>query len=97
MKEKQTDKGILKYRMPNVLEVFDLLDQSGVSQGLTDTLKIKRNILANISNLIDLSGLEGVNSYEDLLNDIDSFTAPLSQIADELIEKLFDVFKKKTA
>lgn len=93
--EKQTEKGVLKYRMPNVLEVYDLLDLSGVNNGITETLKIKRNVIQHMSALVDFSGIEGVSSYEELLNMPEDMILPLSDIADEVIAKIFEVFKKK--
>ena len=38
MEEIVTDKGILKYRMPNILEAYDLLEASGISNGEVSTL-----------------------------------------------------------
>ena len=93
--EKQTEKGVLKYRMPNVLEVYDLLDVSGVNNGVVDTLKIKRNVIQNMSAMIDFSEIKDADSYEAVLNMTDEMILPLSDIADEIIGKIFEVFKKK--
>jgi hypothetical protein len=94
MKELQTDKGLLKYRMPNLLEAYDLLEDSGVNDKVSN-LKLKKNIIGSMGNLIDYTEIEGVSSYSDLLNDIDSMAKPLSDIADEVILKAFGAFKKK--
>jgi hypothetical protein len=93
--EKITSKGVLKYRMPNILEVYTLLDESGVNNGVSETLKIKRNVIQNMGCLIDISGIDGVSSYDELLNYPDELIIPLSDIANEVIDKVFDVFKKK--
>jgi hypothetical protein len=93
--EKITEKGVLKYRMPNVLEVYDLLDASGVNSGIVDTLKIKRNVIAEMKSLVNYSEISEVSSYEGLLELSDEMTMPLSEIADEVIGKIFEVFKKK--
>ena len=95
MKEIVTPKGILKYRMPNILEAFDLLNSCGISDGETATLKLKRNIIASMSSCIDYSLIDGVNSYEDLINDVENMILPLSEIADEIIYKSFTAFRKK--
>jgi hypothetical protein len=95
MKEIVTPKGVLKYRMPNILEAYDLLDASGVNQGNLNILKLKRNIICEMSCLLDFSSIEGVSSYEGLLLDVENMIGPLSEIADEVISKTFDVFKKK--
>lgn len=96
MKEIQTAKGVLKYRMPNILEAYDMLESSGVVDGQSSALKLKRNMMASMGKMIDTSGIEGNPSYEQLLEDIDNMIHPLSEIADEIILKAFSVFKKKT-
>lgn len=95
MLEKKTEKGILKYRMPNILEAYDLLDAADITVGASKILPTKRKIIANMGILIDVSSLEGFESYEDLLGDVETFAIPLSEIADEIIYKTFGAFKKK--
>lgn len=95
MEEIVTDKGILKYRMPNILEAYDLLEASGISNGEVSTLKLKRNIIKEMKYLIDFSDIEGVETYDQLLEDIETMITPLSIVADEVILKSFAVFKKK--
>lgn len=94
-KEIKTEWGILKYRYPNVLESYELLNLSGVSSGESDVFTVKKNILANIGNLFDLSQMEDAKSYNDLINDPDKFMDILNTIADELTIKIFMVFRKK--
>ena len=93
-KEIETSKGVLKYRMPNILEAYDLLDTSGIQLGVS-TLKLKRNIIDSMGPMIDYSGIEGVDSYQNLLTMVDDMVMPLGAIADEIIMKTFDAFKKK--
>ena len=93
--EKQTAKGILKYRMPNILEAYDILEVSGIADSKPSQLKMKRNIIASMGYLIDFSSIEGVNSYEELLLDTEDMIVPLGEIADEVILKAFTAFKKK--
>ena len=97
MKEIITAKGVLKYRMPNILEAYDLLDASGVSEGVKSTLKLKRNIMSNMGFLVDFSAIEGASKYEDLFEMVEEMISPLSDIADEVIIKAFDAFKKKSS
>lgn len=97
MKQIKTKKGVLKYRMPNILEAYDLLDASGVSSGETNALKLKRNIMANMSKLIDFSECKDIQAYEDIIADVETFIEPLGSIADEVILKTFTAFKKKTS
>lgn len=96
MKEIQTEKGILKYRMPNILESYDILESSGVTEGKPSQIKMKRNIVASMGHLIDFSGIEGATSYDDLLADTENMFIPLGDIADEVIVKAFSAFKKKS-
>jgi len=93
--EKITSKGVLKYRMPNILEAYDLLEASGVSTGNTSVIKLKRNIIKEMSPLIDFTSIEGISSYEELLQDMDSFVLALSEIADEVTQKAFGALKKR--
>ena len=95
MKEIITEKGIIKYRMPNILEAYDLLEKSGVTQGESSSIKLKRNIIEHMESLIDYSEIEDCKSYGDLLLNVDQMLLPLGEIADELITKTFAVFKKK--
>lgn len=94
--EKQTERGVLRYRMPNILESYDILEASGITEGKPSQLKLKRNIIAGMEFLIDCSGIEGSPSYQDLLNDSENMIVPLGEIADEIIIKAFSAFKKKT-
>ena len=95
--EKQTEKGVLKYRMPNILESYDILECSGITEGKPSQLKMKRNIIASMGYLIDFSAIEGVASYDELLNDTENMIVPLGEIADEVIVKAFSAFKKKSS
>lgn len=92
---KETEKGVLKYRMPNILEAFDLLEASGLVDGETRPLRLKRNIIENMEKFIDFSEVKDVSTYSELLEDVEFMVMPLGTIADEIILKTFEVFKKK--
>lgn len=94
--EIETKKGVLKYRMPNILEAYDLLEASGITNGVTSTLKLKRNIIKEMEFLVDFSEIKEFSSYDNLLNDVEDMIEPLGKIADEVVVKTFEVFKKKT-
>lgn len=91
----ETEKGILKYRSPNVLETYDLLNKSGVSDGVTDVYLVKRNILAAIGDLFIFDEIEEYKSYQDLIDDADFSMEYLNAIADIITTKIFMVFRKK--
>ena len=95
MKEIQTPRGILKYRMPNILEAYDILDASGISEG-AKLIKVKRNIIKSMGELVDFSGVEGITCYEDLFQDLDQMVLPLNDIAGEVLSKLMTTLKKKS-
>lgn len=92
----QTERGVLKYRMPNILESYDILECSGITNGAPSQLKMKRNIIASMGYLLDFSAIENVETYEDLLNDTENMIVPLGEIADLIIIKAFSAFKKKS-
>ena len=96
--EKTTSKGVLKYRMPNILEAYDILDASGVSGShKVSPVTLKRNVIQSMQPIVDFSAIEGASKYEDLFDMVDDMIAPLGEIADEVIIKTFDAFKKKTS
>lgn len=94
-KEIKTDKGVLKYRMPNILEAYDLLDLSGLADG-GNQIKVKRNIIKGMGELVDFSGVEGILSYEELFDHLDDMIGPLNEIAGEVLAKLLASLKKKS-
>ena len=94
MLEKQTDKGVLRYRMPDILEVYDLLDVSSLADK-GNLLKTKKKIIKEMGPMLDWSGIEGVSSYDDLIKDFDTFALVTSEIADEILVKIVSVFRKK--
>ena len=96
-KEIKTEKGVLRYRMPNILESYDILECSGVTEGKPSQLKMKRNIIASMGHLLDFSAIEEFKSYEDVLNDTENMIVPLGEIADLVIIKAFSAFKKKSS
>lgn len=108
LKEIETTKGVLKYRAPNVLEIYDLIDASGLNdlkpvEEQTEEEKkkpftvvvMKRNLIKHMGFLIDYSGIEGAQSYEDILDDVDSMIDALGTISEELALKVLEIFKKK--
>ena len=81
--------------MPNILEAYGLIDASGIGV-VTKEVVIKRNTIKEMGFLVDFSGIEGINSYEDLFEDLEVMVVPLSEIADEVLRKIFATFKKKS-
>jgi len=94
MKEIVTPKGILKYRMPNILEAYDIIDASGIYTEGCSLLKLKRNIIQAMEPVIDYSSIEGVSSYPELLMDLDNIM-PLTEVSGEILDKVLEILKKK--
>lgn len=95
---KETPRGKLKYRMPNILEAYDILDSSGVGSGeKVGNIKLKKNVIQSMGSLVDYSEIENCSNYEDLLLMVEDMIGPLSEIADEIVIKTFEAFKKKNS
>jgi hypothetical protein len=89
-----TAKGLLKCRKPNVLEVYDYLESVG-SLKEENPIKLQGMMIKAIRPYLDISGLEGVASFDDLINDPDNFFKPLVNISDDLYFMVIGVLSKK--
>lgn len=92
---RETDRGVLKYRMPNAIEIYDIIEACSFSNGKTSIIQSKKNVMLMLDRYLDYSGIEGVESYDQLLEDVEVFTIPLSEIVDEILSKVAVVFTKK--
>ena len=63
-REVETSRGVLKYRMPNILEIYDILESSEITKGQTSEIKLKRNIIGILGPMLDISGVDGMNSFD---------------------------------
>jgi hypothetical protein len=95
MKEIQTPKGLLKYRMPNVSEGFEFLSLLEVVKTNSDMFRVKAKLIGPIENLVDYSSC-GYASYKELLDDKENMFHPLSEIAQEVYSDIVSVLIKKT-
>ena len=82
--------------MPYATEILYLLDVSDPFNPDKRVLQSKADMIQNMGNIIDLSGIEQCPSYEDFLKDARSSLLPLSEIADEVLAEAMECFKKKT-
>lgn len=92
----ETSKGILKYRNPTVIENMKLLKEAKEFFKNEDPIGAKISIMEKLGPLLDFSEMLDVKSFEELNNFGDEMTLPLSQIADEILEKIVSVFSKKS-
>lgn len=93
-KEKTTNKGVLKYRMPNIAEGYAFLALVDRMQSVGDMIAVKGKFLMQMSHLLDYSAL-GYSSYEEVLNDKENMTLPLAEIVTELFADITGAFEKK--
>jgi len=96
-KEIKTERGVLKYRMPNIIEAYSFLGLIKVLEPGINSLTVKGNAIEHLHIFLDYSQLKGVSSYEDLLSDVTDMSESLGEIADEILAKALEVFKKKTS
>jgi endonuclease III-like uncharacterized protein len=92
--EKKTGKGVLKYRMPNVVEGYEFLSLVENTQGTSGFFKAKAKFISNLSPLLDYS-ICGYSSFDELLNDKENMMQPLSEISQEVLDDIMVAFQKK--
>lgn len=93
--EKQTSKGILKYRMPTILEAIKYVRILREFFTTDDLVGARLVLMENIQELLDYTALNGVSSFEDINKESDAFTSVLYQISDEILNKVVESFAKK--
>jgi hypothetical protein len=97
MREIETNKGILKYRMPNVSECFDILDCMPIKEGEGfSMLKLKKNIIEACGHLVDHESV-GYGSRSEMFSDAENMALPLSKLADEFYQVAIKAFEKKSS
>lgn len=92
--DKQTDKGVLKYRYPNIQEGFDFLSAIQEIRTLQDSFRVKGNFIGKMKSMIDYASL-GYESWEDFLDDRDNNFDAMKDIADEVFIEVTKVLTKK--
>lgn len=93
--EKQTSKGILKYRMPTILEAIKYVRILREFFATDDLVGARLVLMENIQELLDYTSLDGISSFEDINKEGDAFTSALYQISDEILNKVVESFAKK--
>ena len=95
MNKVETTRGVLKYRNPTIVENMKLLKvaKEGLAKG--DILEARILIMENIEQLLDFSEMKDVKNFSELNNLGEEMTIYLSNIAEEILEKLITAFSKK--
>ena len=94
MFEVQTEKGLLKCRKPNVLEIYDYLEAVGSLQE-ESAIKLRGMMIRAVKPYLLLDGLSEPLSFDDLVNDPDTFFSPLVKVSDDLYQAVIGVLAKK--
>jgi hypothetical protein len=92
--EKKTDKGILKYRMPNIHEGYSFLSLVERIETAQDLWRIKGKFIESMSSLIDFKSI-GYSSYDDFLSDKENNSEACADICDEVFNDVTSIVKKK--
>lgn len=93
--EKKTEKGTLKYRMPNVVEGYEFLSMIEAVSDASGFFRAKAKFIANLGPLLDFSGC-GFATYGELLEDKKAMMHPLSEISQEVFDDITEALQKKT-
>jgi hypothetical protein len=93
-KEKQTEKGVLKYRLPNISEGYHFLAAIQKITNARDVFTVKGDFIAKMGPMVDFKSLN-YDSYEEFLNDRDNNMIPMSEIADEVFVEITKALGKK--
>lgn len=91
----ETSMGILKYRNPTVIENMHLLKDAKEYFRNEDPIGAKIAIMEKVGILLDFSEMNGIKNFDELNNHGEEMTLPVSQIADEILNKLVGAFAKK--
>lgn len=94
--EKNTEKGVLKYRLPNIEEGFEFLSSVERIQSLQDAYKVKGKFVPKMKFLIDYGSI-GYKSWEEFLDDKDNNFVAVAEIADEIFVDIVKVLGKKNS
>lgn len=95
-KEMQTEKGVLKYRHPDIVEGFDFLAAIDRIESLQDAYKVKGKFISKMQNMIDYSAL-GYSSWEEFLEDRENNLVAMAKIADEVFVEITKTLGKKNS
>jgi hypothetical protein len=94
MQEKQTEKGVLKYRMPDIAEGHRFLSHIKPIKKAGDMYEIRGKIIEEMEDLVSYSEL-GYSTYKELLKDRENMTIAITEIGQEIFDDILVIFEKK--
>ena len=92
--EKKTEKGVLKYRMPNIEEGYYFLSAIEKMGNAQDVWKAKGKFISMMAEMLDYKEI-GYESYDDFLHDRDNNGEAVSEIVTEVFEVITRDLAKK--
>lgn len=94
MKEIITNKGVLKYRLPDISEGYEFLSYVDSVSNAADVFKIKGRIIKAMGFLIEFKEL-GYETYSEVLNDKENMRDALAEISKEIFDDIIELLGKK--
>jgi len=95
MKEIQTKRGVLKYRLPNVSECFEIIGLTVGEDGKPLSIfETKKKVIKIAAELADYESV-GYSSRQEMIDDPENMLMPLSEIADQFYVLTINSFSKK--
>jgi RecJ-like exonuclease len=92
--EIKTNKGVLKYRLPDISEGYDYLSLVDVINTSSDVFIIKSKIIKKMGELLEFKEL-GYETYQDVLNDKENMREALSEISKNIFDDIIELLGKK--
>jgi hypothetical protein len=96
-KKYETSMGVLKYRTPTIIENMKLMKSAKEYFISNDPIGAKICIMENMGPLLDFSEMNGVSSFDELNAIGDEMTMVMSEIADDVLNRVVGAFSKKSS
>lgn len=93
--EKKTDKGILKYRMPDCSEGYEYLAMIDQLESYKEVFRVRGKFIKMMGELVLYKDL-GYNTYQEALDDKENMFQPLTEIAEEILNDVTEALGKKS-
>lgn len=90
----ETNKGVLKYRLPDISEGYEFLCYVDTIKENSDVFRIKAKIIKNMGHLLDFKEL-GYENYSEVLNDKENMRNALAEISKAIFDDILELLGKK--
>lgn len=94
MKEIATNKGALKYRLPDIAEGYEYLAIIDTIKTSSDVFKVKSKIIAAMGDLLEYKEL-GYADYKEVLNDKENMRDALAEVSKHIFDDIIELLGKK--